>query len=120
MLAFRVEAGIAYFNTEHIFDTVLARVEAERQPPRLCICDLSTSPVVDLAGARMFLTLHEELARRGIALRLVEARSSVRDMLRGEGVEDKVGRIDRFQSLADVVEHPQLESKALESTNHRA
>jgi len=68
------------------------------------VCDLSTSPAVDLAGARMFLTLHRELARRDIALRLVEARSSVRDILRLEGVEEKVGRIDRFRSLADVVE----------------
>jgi len=48
--------------------------------------------------------LHRELARRVIALCLVEARSSVRDILRLEGVEEKVGRIDRFRSLADVVD----------------
>jgi high affinity sulfate transporter 1 len=105
VIAFRVESGILYFNTEHIFDAVLARVDAEgKSPAKLVVCDLSTSPAVDLAGARMFLTLHRELARRGIALHLVEARSSVRDILRLEGVEEKVGRIDRFRSLADVVD----------------
>ncbi|HTL57725.1 MAG TPA: sulfate permease [Candidatus Limnocylindrales bacterium] len=104
VLAFRVESGILYFNTEHIFDTVVGRVQAESELPKLAVCDLSTSPAVDLAGVRMFLTLHEELAKRGIAFQLVEARSSVRDILRSEGVEDKVGRIDRFRSLADVVE----------------
>jgi sulfate permease, SulP family len=35
---------------------------------------------------------------------LVEARSGVRDMLRVEGVEKKIGRIDRFMTLADAIE----------------
>jgi hypothetical protein len=52
-----------------------------------------------MAGARMFLTLHAELAKRGIAFGLVEARSAVRDILRVEGVEKKAGRIDRFTAL---------------------
>jgi MFS superfamily sulfate permease-like transporter len=34
----------------------------------------------------------------------VEARASVRDRLHAEGVDDKVGRIGRFRSLADAVE----------------
>jgi high affinity sulfate transporter 1 len=104
VLPFRVESGIVYFNAEHVFDTVLARIAAAREPIRLAICDLSTSPGVDIAGARMLLNLHGELARRGIAFRLVEARASVRDMLRLEGVEEKTGRLDRFTSLAEAIE----------------
>jgi len=84
----------------------------------LVICDLSTSPAVDLAGARMFNTLHQELSRRGILLRLVEARSSVRDILRLEGVEDKVCRIDRFQSLADIIEDAQLKNSPAPPEHH--
>jgi hypothetical protein len=57
-----------------------------------------------MVGARMFLNLHSELEKRGILLRLVEARSSVRDMLRVEGVEEKLGRIDRFTMLADAID----------------
>lgn len=112
VLPFRVEAGILYFNTETVFDSLLARIQAETPKPRLVVCDLSTSPTVDLAGARMFLSLQEELARQGIALRLVEARASVRDMLRLEGVEDKVGPIDRFRSLADIVADAELRGKS--------
>jgi len=104
VLAFRVESSIVYFNAEHVLDTVLARLDAAREPIRLVICDLSTSPNIDMAGARMFLTLHTELAKRGIALGLVEARSTVRDMLRVEGVEEKAGRIDRFKTLAEAIE----------------
>jgi SulP family sulfate permease len=110
VIAFRVESSIVYFNTEHIFDTVVARVKKAPEPVRLVICDLSTSPRIDMAGARMFLNLHAEISKRGITFRLVEARSTVRDMLRVEGVEDKVGRIDRFTSLAHAIDSFQSES----------
>jgi hypothetical protein len=60
--------------------------------------------MVDMAGARMFLALQAELAKRGLIFRLVEARSGVRDMLRIEGVEDRVARIDRFTMLADAID----------------
>lgn len=104
VLAFRVESGIVYFNSEHVFDSVVARLDEAPDPVRAVICDLTTSPVVDIAGARMFLALHMELSKRGISFRLVEARSRVRDMLRVEGVEEKVGRIDRFTNLADAID----------------
>jgi len=48
--------------------------------------------------------LYEELASAKVRLRIVEARASVRDRLQAEGVEDKVGRIGRFRSLADAVD----------------
>lgn len=113
VLAFRVESGIVYFNVDHILRVVLDRIEAEGKSIRLVICDLSTSPAVDLAGAKMFLELQTELARREIILRLVEAHASVRDLLRIEGAENRVGRIDRFATVADVVEHFQKNSGQL-------
>jgi high affinity sulfate transporter 1 len=105
VLALRVESGIVYFNVDHILRAVLNGVEAEGKLLRLVVWDLSTSPNVDLAGARMFLDLHAELTKRGVILRLVEAHASVRDLLRVEGAEERVGRIDRFATVADVIEH---------------
>ena len=115
VLAFRVESGIVYFNVDHILRVVLDRVEAEGKSLRLVVCDLSTSPTVDLAGARMFLDLHTELAKRGKILSLVEAHASVRDLLRIEGAEDRVGRIDRFATVGDVIEHFQMEGANIKS-----
>lgn len=112
VLAFRVESPIVYFNAEHVFDAVLARLDTTHEAVRMVICDLSTSPNIDMAGARMFLTLHAECEKRGVAFRLVEARSKVRDMLRTEGVEEKVGRIDRFTMLADAIDAFQKEAAA--------
>jgi sulfate permease, SulP family len=55
------------------------------------------------------LNLQAELAKRGITLRLVEARASVRDLLRIEGAEERVGTINRFATVADVIENFQRE-----------
>lgn len=111
VVAFRVESVIVYFNSEHVFDTVIARIDAQSDPLRLVICDLSASPILDMAGARMLLSLHGECVKRGLVFRLVEARSKVREMLRSEGVEAKVGGIDRFTMLADAIEDFQKNDK---------
>jgi high affinity sulfate transporter 1 len=102
VLIFRPEGSVLYFNTAHIEDTVLERVQAEG--PRLVICDLSASPRLDLAGAEALKILAARLGRDGVRVRILDARSSVRDRLRREGLEVEVGRIDRFTSVADAID----------------
>jgi high affinity sulfate transporter 1 len=102
-LIFRVEAGILYFNVEHVFETLRAKVRGRTAPLALVIGDLSTSPYVDVAGARMLARLHHELEGAGIRLRLVEAHGAVRDLLRAEGMEERVGDVSRRVSVDDVV-----------------
>jgi hypothetical protein len=46
--------------------TDILQKEAERNSLCLAVSDLSTSPTVDLAGVRMFLGLHTELAKRDV------------------------------------------------------
>jgi MFS superfamily sulfate permease-like transporter len=104
VLIVRVEAALLYFNVDNVLREVLARASAQEPPVRLVICDLSTSPYVDLAGARMLARLSTDLAARGIALRLAEAHASVRDLLRAEGLEATAGPISRRLSVADVIE----------------
>jgi high affinity sulfate transporter 1 len=100
---FRVEASILYFNAEHVRQEIWKKVRAAESPPRLVLGDLSTSPYVDVAGARMLRELHEELKGAGIELRLAEARSGVRDILRAEGLEERVGYFGRRVSVDDVL-----------------
>jgi MFS superfamily sulfate permease-like transporter len=58
----------------------------------------------------VFEGLATELANTGIRLQVVEARSTVRDMLRTEGLDEKLGGINRFTSVADAVEGFQNET----------
>ena len=104
VLIFRPESALLYFNADHVRDTVLARVRGSHPPVRVVLCDLSASPHVDIAGAEMLKALEAELGTIGARLRIVEARASVRDKLRIEGVEGRVGPIDRFTSVADAMD----------------
>jgi len=100
----RVESSLLYFNVESVREAVLKRVRSESQLPKLVLCDLSNSPFVDLQGARTLGELAEELDAMHIPLRVVETRSSVRDRFRAEGLDEKFGGVNRFRSVAEVVE----------------
>jgi high affinity sulfate transporter 1 len=104
VLLFRVEAALLYFNVEHVRDVFWEKIRALAEAPKLVVCDLSTSPMVDIAGARLLENLQAELQAAGVRLRLVMAHASVRDILRAEGLEDSVGHIGRKVSLADAVD----------------
>jgi len=69
---------------------------------RLVVWDLSTSPYVDIAGARLLSDMQRVLAARGVALRVVEAHSSVRDLIRKE-VGMRVGEVSRRISIDDAI-----------------
>jgi high affinity sulfate transporter 1 len=104
LIVFRPEASLLYVNADSILQSVLERVgKAAPSDVRLVICDLSASPYTDLAGSRMLHQLHGQLASRDIALRIVGARGRVRDLLRAEGIDEKVGGLDRLQTLDDLL-----------------
>jgi SulP family sulfate permease len=102
VLVFRVEASLLYFNVDHVRKCVGAKI-ASSESIRLVVCDLSTSPYVDVAGAAMLAALHSDLATRGIQLRIVEAHANARDLLRAEGLEEKVGYFGRYMSVDQAI-----------------
>jgi MFS superfamily sulfate permease-like transporter len=59
---------------------------------------------VDLQSAHTLAGLADELSAAGIRVQVVEARSTVRERLRAEGLDERLGGIDRFTSVADVVD----------------
>jgi SulP family sulfate permease len=102
-LIFRVQASLLYFNVDHILETVRERVKS-LAGLTLVVGDLSNVPYVDIAGARMLRRLHEELAVMGVDFKLVEAHGPVRDILRAEGLEERLGAITRRHSLAALLD----------------
>jgi MFS superfamily sulfate permease-like transporter len=104
VLIFRPESNLIYFNVDHIRDLIAARVQAEPVPPRMVIIDLSAAPYVDLQSAYTLAGLADELTKSGLRVQVVEARSSVRESLRREGLDQRLGGINRFTCVADVVD----------------
>jgi len=89
---------------DHVCESILKRVHAEPTPPKLVVLDLSAAPRLDLQSAHAIAGMADELIAQGIRLQAVEPRSSVRDRLRDEGVDGKLGGVNRFTAVADAVE----------------
>jgi len=112
VLIFRPESSLIYFNVDHVRDTITGRVHAEPRRPALVVIDLSAAPHVDLQSAHTLAGLADELTAASIQVQVVEARSAVRERLRGEGLDARLGGIDRFTSVADVVDSFQRSGEA--------
>ena len=69
----------------------------------LVILDMSSTPYVDVEGSKMLLQLSKELTQREITLRIVEALSNVRDLLRKQGMEELTGHISRRSSIHEEI-----------------
>jgi sulfate permease, SulP family len=104
VIAFRPEASLIYVNADAVLETVMTRVrETPSGTIRLVVCDLSAAPYLDMAGSRVLRELQAEFSGRHISLRIIGARGRVRDLLRAEGIEDKIGKIDRAATLEKVL-----------------
>ena len=114
VMIFRPESGLVYFNVDYVSETILNRVNAEPTTPKLVVLDLSAAARVDMQSAHTLASMAEELTAKGIQFHAVEPRSSVRDRLRKEGVDSKLGGINRFSTVADVIDsfHSELAPSA--------
>jgi high affinity sulfate transporter 1 len=103
LLLLRVESSIFYFNTDNIRNRIWNEIQASGDTLRCVIWDFSTSPYVDIAGARFIKKLHLDLKARGVSFKIAETRAGVRDILRAEDIEDLMGHISRKVSADDLV-----------------
>jgi high affinity sulfate transporter 1 len=105
VMIFRPESSLVYFNVDDVCETILKRIYAEPTMPKLVILDLSAAARVDMQSANTLGAMADELVARGVRFQAVEPRSSVRDRLRHEGVDKKLGGVDRFTTIAEVIDH---------------
>jgi len=102
VIAFRPEASLLYINAETVQEAVLIALR-KSSDIRLVACDLSASPYIDLAGARMLHDLYDELASRHVAFCIVGAHAQLRDLLRAEGLAEKTDSEQWLRSLDSVL-----------------
>lgn len=103
LLILRVESSLFYFNIENIRKNIQAGILAKQGALHCVIWDFSTSPSVDIAGARFIKQLYLDLKSSGISFKVAETRAGVRDMLRAEKLEELLGHISRKVSVDDLV-----------------
>ncbi len=103
ILLFRVESELVYFNVSNVYQRIWAKILESGPSLKTVIFDLSTSATIDSSGARLIKRLYQNLEARGITLKVAEAHSEVRDILRLEDIEHLLGHVSRRDTLHDVV-----------------
>jgi MFS superfamily sulfate permease-like transporter len=103
LLIFRVESSLFYFNVEYVRKAIWNKLNTSENKIHCLIWDLSTSPSIDISGARLIKKLFLDLKSRGIILKIAEAHAGVRDILRAEDLEILTGHISRKISVNDLV-----------------
>ena len=99
----RIESSILYFNAEDVLEKISEHLKTAGPDLRVLILDLSAAPYVDVSGSKMLLNLAIEIQKKGKKLRIVEALSGVREILRKQGLEDIVGKISRTSTIIDTI-----------------
>jgi MFS superfamily sulfate permease-like transporter len=103
VLILRPESSILYFNINHIREEIRELVSNYQGNLNLLILDLSSANYVDVPGARFLVQLEDELEKRGVRFRIVDALGRVRDILRAEGMEKEIGHISRKMTINEIL-----------------
>jgi SulP family sulfate permease len=103
LLIVRVESSLFYFNAEYVRKAIWNKINASEDKLRCIIWDLSTSPSIDISGARLIKKFYLDLKSKGILLNIAEAHAGVRELLRAEDLEELTGHISRKISVNDLV-----------------
>jgi len=103
VLILRPESSILYYNINHIKEDIHKLVFNYQGKLDLLILDLSSANFVDVSGARFLLQLEDDLEKKGIGFRIVDALGTVRDILRAEGMEKEIGHISRKLTINEVL-----------------
>lgn len=115
LFLFRVEAPLLYFNVDYIRTMLMTKISLASTPVKLVVCDLSTSPYIDAAGARMLAQIEQQLDKMNIDFRVAEAHSTVREILRNTGISERLGGVSRHTALADIVEDFERDNKRMQA-----
>ena len=109
VFVFRSEGSLLYFNVENVRDRFFELLAQRKDPVRLAVYYLGTVPQVDLSGAELLAELRAALQKRGIELKLAEARSSVCDTLESADFSGHSGFVTANRTVVDLIAESQID-----------
>jgi MFS superfamily sulfate permease-like transporter len=102
LVVFRLDAPLLFLNAKLVRDRVRELLDAAPKPVRIVLVDLRFTPDVDVESVNALAALHQELARRGVALWLGNVRTGAQELLRRSGLAAAIGEDRLYRSLADA------------------
>jgi SulP family sulfate permease len=104
LLAYRYYAPLLFSNTGHFVERVRHLVAGCPQPLRWFLLDAQAITDIDVTAVEALHSLHQELQRKGIALKIAHANRPLRDLLERTGLAREIGSESFFASVHECVE----------------
>jgi SulP family sulfate permease len=123
LLAYRFYAPLFFANADYFVERIRGLVAESREPVRWVLVDMQAVTDIDVTAAEAMARLREELAGRGILLKVARANRPLRERLARIGLADQLGELNLFSSVhAGAAAFRQQEEKKPENqagTNNR-
>ena len=103
VVVYRFGAGLFYANATRFTEEVMGLVEHADPPLSTLVILGSAMADVDYSGSDSLRQVHEELARQGVKLVLVDLSPAVRAQLDAYGLTEKIGPANIFASIGEAV-----------------
>ena len=104
LIAYRFYAPLLFSNCGHFTERVHQLIAANPTPVRWFLLDAQAITDMDVTASESLHALHQELAKKGIALKIAHANRPLREILQRTGLASEINRKSFFDSVHDCVE----------------
>jgi SulP family sulfate permease len=104
LLIFRFDAPIIFANAAYFAEQVRQLISDATTPIREVLVPAQQINQLDSTGANQLERLQTELEAKGISLSFVEVKSALREAMRRNGLEEKIGADHFFESIHEGVQ----------------
>jgi len=103
LLAYRYYAPLLFCNVSHFVGRVRQLIAASPTPVRWFLLDAQAITDIDVTAVEALHTLHEELRKEGVALKIAHANRPLRGLLERTGLAGELGPGSFFDSVHECV-----------------
>ena len=104
LLAYRFYAPLLFSNIGHFTARVRHLIAVNPTPVRWFLLDAQAISDIDVTAAEALHALHEELRRRGVALKIAHANRPLLDLLKRTGLAGEISSESFFPSVHECVD----------------
>lgn len=104
LIAYRFYAPLLFSNAGHFVGRVRELIAASPQPVRWLLLDAQAITDIDVTAVEALHSLHGELQRQGIALKIAHANRPLRELLKRTGLAIEIGQASFYPSVHECVE----------------
>jgi len=104
LIAYRFYAPLLFSNVNHFVDRVRELIVHSSSPVSWLLLDAQAISDIDVTAVEALHSLREELARRGIALKIAHANPPLRQLLERTGLAGEIGHQSFFGSVHECIE----------------